>query len=81
MVTDAEAMPTATATATAESLVYHHAPPTVMAHFKIREKVSRLAEKRYSAPNDQAGLKLKSVVGYDGRGRNNIIWHPITGKI
>ena len=75
MVSDART----TTTAATESIVQHHAPSTVMAHFKMREKVSKLAEKRYSAPHDQAGLRLKSVVGYDGRGRNNIVWHPVTG--
>ena len=75
VISDVEPMPTVTA----DSIVQHHAPPMVMAHFKMREKVSKLAEKRYSAPSHQAGLRLKSVIGYDGRGRNNIIWHPITG--
>ena len=67
--------------ATMETVISHHAPPTVMSHFKMREKISRLAEKRYTAPPQLAGLKLKSVVGYDGMGRNNMIWHPVTGKI
>ena len=66
-------------TATLETVISHHAPPKVMAHFKAREKISKLAEKRYSAPPNQAGLTLNSVVGYDGLGRNNMIWHPITG--
>ncbi|XP_065066075.1 WD repeat-containing protein 90-like [Rhopilema esculentum] len=66
-------------TATLETVISHHAPPKVMAHFKAREKISKLAEKRYSAPPNQAGLKLNSVVGYDGLGRSNMIWHPVTG--
>ena len=66
-------------TATLETVISHHAPPKVMAHFKARDKISKLAEKRYSAPPNQAGLTLNSVVGYDGLGRNNMIWHPITG--
>ena len=67
--------------ATMETVISHHAPPTVMSHFKMREKISRLAEKRYTAPPQLAGLKLKSVVGYDGMGRHNMVWHPVTGKI
>ena len=77
MVSEARTIPTATT----KSIAQHHAPPTVMAHFKMREKVSKLAEKRYSAPHEQAGLRLKSVVGYDGRGRNNLVWHPVTGIV
>jgi hypothetical protein len=32
------------------------------------------------APPNQAGLKLKSVVGYNGNGRGNMIWHSDTGR-
>jgi hypothetical protein len=36
-------------------------------------------QRRYIAPPNQAGLKLKSVLGYNGNGRGNIVWHPDTG--
>ncbi len=77
MITDVSPMPVATM----ETVISHHAPPSVLMHFKMREKISRLTEKRYTAPPNQAGLRLKSVVGYDGLGRNNMVWHQETGKI
>lgn len=36
-------------------------------------------QRRYIAPPNQAGLKLKSVLGYNGNGRGNLVWHPDTG--
>ncbi|KAK7003519.1 WD repeat-containing protein 90 [Biomphalaria glabrata] len=53
--------------------------PSVFVHYKQREKASSLAQKRYAAPPDQAGLKLSSVIGYNSNGRNNMVWHPNTG--
>ena len=37
-------------------------------------------QRRYTAPPNQAGLSLESVIGYNGNGRGNMIWHPDTGK-
>ncbi|CAF4514119.1 unnamed protein product, partial [Didymodactylos carnosus] len=34
--------------------------------------------KRYLAPLNQDGLKLSSIIGYNGNGRENVIWHPQT---
>lgn len=31
------------------------------------------------APEDQAGLRLKSCLGYNGNGRDNIVWQPEMG--
>ena len=31
------------------------------------------------APSNQAGIKMKAVVGYNGNGRNNMVWNPDTG--
>ncbi|XP_077979468.1 WD repeat-containing protein 90-like [Glandiceps talaboti] len=53
--------------------------PLVMKHFKQRVKQSQMAQRRYTAPPQQAGLKLKSVIGYNGNGRNNMVWHPDSG--
>eukprot|EP00794_Sanderia_malayensis_P008708 gene8708-9637_t len=75
IITDISPVPAATM----ETVISHHASPSVLVHFKMRDKVSKLAEKRYTAPPSQAGLRLKSVVGYDGLGRNNLIWHQETG--
>ena len=41
--------------------------------------MSSLAERRYTAPPKQAGLQLKSVLGYNGNGRKNMIWKYDTG--
>uniref|UniRef100_A0A8C1U243 WD repeat domain 90 n=1 Tax=Cyprinus carpio TaxID=7962 RepID=A0A8C1U243_CYPCA len=30
-------------------------------------------------PSGQAGLSLKAVIGYNGNGRNNMVWNPDTG--
>ncbi|XP_070579992.1 WD repeat-containing protein 90-like isoform X2 [Ptychodera flava] len=53
--------------------------PYVMKHFKQRVKQSQMAQRRYTASPSQAGLKLKSVIGYNGNGRNNVVWHPDSG--
>ncbi|KAJ8318923.1 hypothetical protein KUTeg_004014 [Tegillarca granosa] len=53
--------------------------PTSHKHFQQREKIYGMAQRRYTAPPNQAGLKLKSVIGYNGNGRGNIVWHPDTG--
>lgn len=36
-------------------------------------------QRRYTAPPNQAGVKLKSVIGYNGNGRGNMVWHPDSG--
>lgn len=36
-------------------------------------------QKRYVAPTNQESLKLQSIIGYNGNGRDNLIWHPSTG--
>ncbi|XP_048238655.1 WD repeat-containing protein 90-like isoform X1 [Haliotis rufescens] len=54
-------------------------PPAVHKHFTKREKVASMAQRRYTAPPNQAGLKLKSVMGYNGNGRGNMVWHADTG--
>ena len=56
-----------------------HPPPTVTKHFKRHDNMSSLAERRYTAPPNQAGLQLKSVLGYNGNGRKNMIWKYDTG--
>ena len=56
-----------------------HLPPTVTKHFKRHDNMSSLAERRYTAPPKQAGLQLKSVLGYNGNGRKNMIWKYDTG--
>lgn len=32
-------------------------------------------------PPSQAGIALKTVVGYNGNGRNNMVWNADTGMI
>jgi len=36
-------------------------------------------QKRYLAPANQESLKLQSIIGYNGNGRDNLVWHPYTG--
>lgn len=56
-----------------------HHPPKVTRHYKRRACNSFLAERRYTAPPNQAGLQLKSVLGYSGNGRRNMVWKYDTG--
>ncbi|XP_056017616.1 WD repeat-containing protein 90-like isoform X2 [Ostrea edulis] len=53
--------------------------PVCVKHFLARKKEYGLAQRRYTAPPNQAGVKLKSVIGYNGNGRGNMVWHPDTG--
>ncbi|KAK7508050.1 hypothetical protein BaRGS_00001015, partial [Batillaria attramentaria] len=43
--------------------------PKCHKHFKARSKQNAMAQRRYTAPPNQAGLHLNSVIGYNGRGR------------
>ena len=54
--------------------------PMVTKHYKRRKEVSSLPERRYTAPPNQAGLQLKSVLGYNGNGRKNMVWKYDTGN-
>ncbi|XP_052262541.1 WD repeat-containing protein 90-like isoform X2 [Dreissena polymorpha] len=53
--------------------------PAAHKHFVQREKKHGMAQRRYTAPPNQAGVRLKSVIGYNGNARNNMVWHPDTG--
>jgi len=53
--------------------------PNVTKHYKRRECISVLAERRYTAPPNQAGIQLKSVLGYNGNGRKNMVWKYDSG--
>ena len=37
-------------------------------------------QRRYTAPANQAGLKLHSIIGYNGNGRGNMVWQADTGN-
>jgi len=30
-------------------------------------------------PTNQESLKLQLIIGYNGNGRDNLVWHPYTG--
>ncbi|CAF3644159.1 unnamed protein product [Adineta steineri] len=53
--------------------------PTIRRHFIQRINHSQLAKKRYVAPANQESLKLQSIIGYNGNGRENVVWHAQTG--
>ncbi len=36
-------------------------------------------QRRYVVPANQAGIRLKAVVGYNGNGRSNMVWNADTG--
>ena len=37
-------------------------------------------QRRYIAPPNQAGVHLKSIIGYNGNAKNSLIWQSDTGK-
>ncbi|XP_072042911.1 WD repeat-containing protein 90-like [Amphiura filiformis] len=53
--------------------------PNCYRHFVAKPNQSQMAQRRYIAPPSQAGLKLKTVLGYNGNGRSNMVWHPDSG--
>ncbi|CAF3380141.1 unnamed protein product [Rotaria socialis] len=54
-------------------------PPAIRRHFIQRVNHSHLAKKRYVAPVNQESLKLRSIIGYNGNGRENLAWHAHSG--
>ena len=55
--------------------------PTCFNHFRRKEKVSKVAAVHYSAPENQAGLKLKSLIAFNGNARDNILWRTEPGLV
>ncbi|XP_052451971.1 WD repeat-containing protein 90 isoform X2 [Carassius gibelio] len=53
--------------------------PDCYKHFTPRFKTSVLDRNTVAPPPGQAGLSLKAVIGYNGNGRNNMVWNPDTG--
>ncbi|CAG5134842.1 unnamed protein product, partial [Candidula unifasciata] len=57
----------------------HVSQPSAFVHYKQRMKNHGICQRRYTAPANQSGLKLNSVIGYNCIGRNNMVWQPDTG--
>uniref|UniRef100_A0ABM5EZ39 WD repeat-containing protein 90 n=1 Tax=Pogona vitticeps TaxID=103695 RepID=A0ABM5EZ39_9SAUR len=56
-----------------------HVRPDCYRHFCPRFKTSP-RPKTFSSPlSGNEGLKLKTVIGYNGNGRGNMVWNPDTG--
>lgn len=55
------------------------ARPDCYKHFTPRFNTSELDQTVVAPPPGQAGLSLKAVIGYNGNGRNNMVWNPDTG--
>ncbi|KAK7112108.1 WD repeat-containing protein 90-like isoform X2 [Littorina saxatilis] len=53
--------------------------PSCQKHYIPRDRSYAIAQRRYTAPPNQAGLRLSSVIGYSGNGRDNMVWCPDTG--
>lgn len=52
--------------------------PNVIKHLVTRKKESTNAKRRYLAPDDKCGLKLNSLIGYNGKYSGvNMIWSPL----
>ncbi|CAF2433293.1 unnamed protein product [Rotaria sp. Silwood2] len=58
---------------------YFFSPSSIRRHFIQQINHSQLAKKRYLAPINQESLKLQTIIGYNGNGRENLVWHPHTG--
>ena len=54
-------------------------PPSCFRHFKRKKIDNAVASVHYSAPQNQAGLELKALIGFNGNGRDNIIWRTTPG--
>ncbi|XP_014661522.1 PREDICTED: WD repeat-containing protein 90-like isoform X2 [Priapulus caudatus] len=57
----------------------HTHKPNAKRHFFTYGSNSPLAQRRYTALENEAGLKLDNVIGYNGNGRNNMVWNPTSG--
>uniref|UniRef100_A0A8D2HT61 WD repeat-containing protein 90 n=1 Tax=Urocitellus parryii TaxID=9999 RepID=A0A8D2HT61_UROPR len=55
------------------------ARPDSYKHFMARYKASTLAESTSFPPEGAKQLRLRTVVGYNGNGRANMVWKPDTG--
>ncbi|XP_075250219.1 WD repeat-containing protein 90-like [Convolutriloba macropyga] len=55
--------------------------PTCFKHFKRKPKDSKVASVHFSAPENQAGMKLKSMVAFNGNARDNILWKMDPGLL
>ncbi|XP_028822928.1 WD repeat-containing protein 90 isoform X2 [Denticeps clupeoides] len=53
--------------------------PDCYKHFVPRCNTSRVEQGIASPPPGEEGLKLKAVIGYNGNGRDNLVWNPHTG--
>ncbi|XP_043083053.1 WD repeat-containing protein 90 isoform X2 [Puntigrus tetrazona] len=53
--------------------------PDCYKHFTSCFKTSVLDQTTVAPLSGQAGLSLKAVIGYNGNGRNNMVWNPDTG--
>lgn len=74
-----ETMQSQLPSATTQKETTSHDRPRCYSHFVAKPNASQLAQRRYVAPSSQAGLRLKRVLGYNGNGRGNMVWHPDTG--
>ncbi|XP_077482569.1 WD repeat-containing protein 90 [Stigmatopora argus] len=53
--------------------------PDCYKHFVPHFKNSILDQTAVSPPPDKAGLTLKTIIGYNGNGRGNLVWSPDQG--
>lgn len=63
-------------TASDENALLIGTKPNVVKHLNAREKESTYAKRRYTVPEDKCGIRLKSVIGYNGKhATENLIWN------
>ncbi|XP_069066782.1 WD repeat-containing protein 90 isoform X3 [Pleurodeles waltl] len=62
-----------------DSVEEQYTCPDAYRHFIARFKTSPLPKSFSSPPCGQESLSLKTVIGYNGNGRGNMVWNPDTG--
>lgn len=51
--------------------------PSNLKHLNARKKDSICARKKYSAPENKCGIRLNSIIGFNGKhAAQNLIWNP-----
>jgi WD40 repeat protein len=48
-------------------------------HYCRRRPSAKRAERKYVAPDDEAGLKMVHMVGVNNDGHDNVVWDPASG--
>lgn len=56
-------------------------PPRALVHLVPPVPRSGLAPRLYKAPTEEAGLRRQGVCSVGSDSRNNVVWHPSSGRL